>query len=382
MSNEPWMTNPSLDVDLSSYQSTYLDGTGTTSTSSSSNNNNDASPTIEQSSYITRTTDSNGPCSNDGSTNWADKTQPCPGATITYQDILGGGDDDVEFSTSGSEDISSNSLPLINPHGDDGSNNDGGGDDETTKQDQLPFSLHSTTLPEGGVDNFNDGSDIKVINGMSYPSYYSCTSSEINLGSSSKSTGKVHEEVPIAFNYEVYTTTDGGIVEEAIGTFERQLAHGVASSLGLVDCITDGGLVTSVIALRSNSDTDNDEGDESSSNTEVPFAGVFGGGGGNRRSLLMRGEEDDENDASSSMGEKKRMLASGSSSSSTGVVGISMNPVDRVDTEIGKLLLYHICIIRCVLSVCKFKYPENLITILVLYILTCIYFRDLHIHCH
>ena len=91
-------------------------------------------------------------------------------------------------------------------------------------------------------------------------------------------------------------------VTDILATFERQLANGVASSLGLVDCTDDsssGGDGSAVeIAVRSGGD-------------------AFGG---RRRSLQ----------AGYSRG-KNRMLGSAND-----VVGLSLDPTDVEDTEMGE----------------------------------------------
>ena len=104
--------------------------------------------------------------------------------------------------------------------------------------------------------------------------------------------------------------------------FERQLAKGVADSLGLVNCNADIDFesdgVAVEIALRSS-----EGGGRQLSNVL--------GSGGLRRSLLIDGVEEKR--------QTNRLLDS--SSSTSNVVGVSMNPIDMVDTEIGKCEKIH-----------------------------------------
>ena len=147
--------------------------------------------------------------------------------------------------------------------------------------------------------------------------------------------------MPIAFSYEIYTTpTSIETTEEqqrnVLDNFERQLAKGVADSLGLVDCNTDtdfngGGNDSNGVAVEVALRSSEGGGGRLLSN-------VLGSGGGLRRSLLIDGVE-----------EKQRNRLLDGSSSTSSIVGISMNPIDIVDTEIGKwcrrrLIMCFVCL--------------------------------------
>ena len=245
------------------------------------------------------------PCSNDNP-EFSKGTQPCPGAINVFEGL--------DFETSGSVDNTESTTEYT----DSGDNEDeggdtweavegesnngdgvGGGDDTTNNQD-------GTTDEGTGNANSNGNDTVVTIDGVAYPSFYSCTATEEELISSSNSNGGGNDELPISFNYEVYTSPSStNDIESILGNFERQLANGVASSLGLVDCadnIEDTDVAVEV-ALRM-------------------------GGGGRQRQLGMRRSLHNHNIIEE---ESSRLLDSASS-----IVGVSMNPVDKVDKDIGK----------------------------------------------
>ena len=248
------------------------------------------------------------PCSNDNP-EFSKGTQPCPGAINVFEGL--------DFETSGSVDNTESTTEYT----DSGDNEDEGGDtweavegesingggvgdDTTNTQDDTT----DEEINNEGTNNANsNGSDTVVtIDGVAYPSFYSCTATEEELISSSNSNGGGNDELPISFNYEVYTSPSStNDIESILGNFERQLANGVASSLGLVDCadnIEDTDVAVEV-ALRM-------------------------GGGGRQRQLGMRRSLHNHNMIEE---ESSRLLDSTSS-----IVGVSMNPVDKVDKDIGK----------------------------------------------
>eukprot|EP00571_Detonula_confervacea_P015749 CAMPEP_0172297760 /NCGR_PEP_ID=MMETSP1058-20130122/668_1 /TAXON_ID=83371 /ORGANISM="Detonula confervacea, Strain CCMP 353" /LENGTH=574 /DNA_ID=CAMNT_0013006949 /DNA_START=96 /DNA_END=1820 /DNA_ORIENTATION=- len=191
---------------------TFSSGDTTTNPAAVSNAEDNAS-------FTTSGNSDNGPCSNDNP-NYAEVTQPCPGATI-----------DEIF-------------------------------DGATEAPETP----------GGDD-------------ANYPSFYSCNvATEDELANSRKN------EIPFSFNYEIYTPTNADDVAFVLSTFERQLANGVASVLGLVDCPE----LAVEVAIRS----------VGGGRQLVPM----------RRTLQKRGGN--------------RMLENSM------VVGVSMDPVDKLDTEL------------------------------------------------
>jgi len=207
-----------------------------------------------------------------------------------------------------------------------GGSTDGGGDtnnnQDSTTEEKAPWTDTTTTNPGGDTN-------IILINNIPYSTYYSCTATEDELVSNTSNNNNGVEELPIAFSYEIYTPTTKSVDEQrnVLDNFERQLAKGVAESLGLVDCndntagsVNGGGSddngVAVEIALRSSEGG----GGRQLSNTVL-------GSGGLRRSLLIDGVELEK--------QQIRLLDNGGSSTSS-VVGISMNPIDMVDTEIGK----------------------------------------------
>ena len=243
------------------------------------------------------------PCSNDNP-EFSKATQPCPGAINVFEGL--------DFETSGSVD-NTESTTEYTDSGDDedeggntaegeSNNGGGGGDDTTNNQDDTT----DEEINNEGTNNANsNGSDTVVtIDGVAYPSFYSCTATEEELISSSNSNGGGNDELPISFNYEVYTSPSStNDIESILGNFERQLANGVASSLGLVDCADNNNNVAVEVALRM-------------------------GGGGRQRQLGMRRSLHNHNIIEE---ESSRLLDSASS-----IVGVSMNPVDKVDKDIGK----------------------------------------------
>lgn len=243
------------------------------------------------------------PCSNDNP-EFSKGTQPCPGAINVFEGL--------DFETSGSVD-NTESTTEYTDSGDDedeggntaegeSNNGSGGGDDTTNTQDGT---IDGGSNNEDTSNNSNGNDTVVTIDGVSYPSFYSCTATEEELISSSNSNGGGNDELPISFNYEVYTSPSStNDIESILGNFERQLANGVASSLGLVDCADNNNNVAVEVALRI-------------------------GGGGRQRQLGMRRSLHNHN--MKEIEESLRLLDSASS-----VVGVSMNPVDKVDKDIGK----------------------------------------------
>ena len=247
------------------------------------------------------------PCSNDNP-EFSKGTQPCPGAINVFEGL--------DFETSGSVDNTESTE--YTDSGDDedeggdtweavegeSNNGGGGGYDTTNNQDDTT----DEEINNEGTNNANsNGSDTVVtIDGVAYPSFYSCTATEEELISSSNSNAGGNDELPISFNYEVYTSPSStNDIESILGNFERQLANGVASSLGLVDC------------------ADNIE------DTDVAVEVALRMGGWERhRQLGMRRSLHNHNIIEE---ESSRLLDSASS-----IVGVSMNPVDKVDKDIGK----------------------------------------------
>ena len=247
------------------------------------------------------------PCSNDNP-EFSKGTQPCPGAINVFEGLdfeTSGSVDNTESTTeytdSGdNEDVGGDTAEAVEGESNNGG---GGGDDTTNNQDDTT----DEEINNEGTSNNSNGNDTVVIDGVAYPSFYSCTATEEELISSSNSNGSGNDELPISFNYEVYTSPSStNDIESILGNFERQLANGVASSLGLVDCadnIEDTDVAVEV-ALRM-------------------------GGGGRQRQLGMRRSLHNHNMIE--IEESPRLLDSTSS-----IVGVSMNPVDKVDKDIGK----------------------------------------------
>ena len=322
------------------------------------NNNNEGSITIQDTNGLTivpissspleeeETDDlilenkNNGPCSNDNA-EYSNNTQPCPNAIVppSYSEILDDLDgfvngtevhpEVVDDVGNGKEGVGFNSSSVdesIDDEEDGGENNgstDGGGDtNNNTSEEKAPWT--DTAINPGGDTN------IILINNIPYSTYYSCTATEDELVSSSSSPSNNNnggvEELPIEFSYEIYTTPATTETTEqqrnVLDKFERQLAKSVAESLGLVNCNTDIDLESDGVAV------------------EVALRSSEGGGrqlgsGGLRRSLLIDGVEEKQ---------QIRLLDSGGSSTSS-VVGISMNPIDMVDTEIGKCMKHIMCFV-------------------------------------
>ena len=252
---------------------------------------------VDGTPFVTRG-DAN-PCSNDGE--FSKGTQPCPGAVNVFEGL--------DFETSGSVDNTEPSEYTDSGDNEDeggGSNNGGDGGDDVTTNTQVGTTDGANNNNEGTSNTNSNGNDTVVIDGVSYPSFYSCTATEEELISGSNSNGGGNDELPISFNYEVYTSPSSTTnIETILGNFERQLANGVASSLGLVDCADNTDTEVAVeVALRM-------------------------GGGGRQRQLGMRRSLHNHNNMIEE--ESSRLLDSTSS-----IMGVSMNPVDKVDTDIGK----------------------------------------------
>lgn len=116
------------------------------------------------------------------------------------------------------------------PGADDGSTNTDAGASETAPAGGDP---DNTTNADAGV-----GDADSAVDGAAFPSFYTCstTTEEELFGGSG---GGANEVLPISFNYEMYTSASVEDVESVLRAFELQLANGVASSLGLVDCPED-----------------------------------------------------------------------------------------------------------------------------------------------
>ena len=84
-----------------------------------------------------------------------------------------------------------------------------------------------------------------------YRSFYSCTAA-----STEELEKEGNEELPIQFEYEMYTAPDAD-VDSVLSSFERQLNDGVASSMGLNDCATfsdnGGGMIVVNVARNGGS---------------------------------------------------------------------------------------------------------------------------------
>jgi len=282
--------------------------------SSSPNNNNEE----EETDDLILENKSNGPCSNDNA-EYSNNTQPCPNAIVPYNDIF----DNLDGFVNGTE-----VNPEVNDEEGDNNNNGGSTDDggdtnnnnqDSTTEEKAPWTDTTTTNPGGDTN-------IILINNTPYSTYYSCTATEDELVSNTSNNNNGVEELPIAFSYEIYTPTINNVEQKrnVLDNFERQLAKGVADSLGLVNCNADVDLesdgVAVEIALRS------------SEGGGRQLGNVLGSGG-LRRSLLIDGVE---------LEKQQNRLLDGSSSSTSSIVGISMNPIDMVDTDIGKCeMMYH-----------------------------------------
>ena len=297
---------------------------------------------------------SNGPCSNDNA-EYSNNTQPCPNAIVppSYSEIFddlvgfvngtevhpeivdddnggGGGGGGVNGEEGGDKGIgfdSSSIDELIDDEevgGDEnngGSTNDGGDTNNNTSD-------NTTEEKAPWTDNTNPGGDTNIIliNNIPYSTYYSCTATEDELVSNTSSNNNNNngvEELPIEFSYEIYTPTETAEEQRnVLDNFERQLAKGVADSLGLVNCNTDIDFESDGVAVEVALRSSEGGGGRQLSN-------ALGSCGGLRRSLLIDGIEK----------QQIRLLDSTSS-----VVGVSMNPIDMVDTEIGECMK-HMCFI-------------------------------------
>lgn len=190
--------------------------------------------------------------------------------------------------------------------------------DESTITVESPFNIGSTITSSSTTVSSNESLDTitnESNDETSYPSFYSCTfTSEEDLFQTATTTTtntNVVEVLSITFNYEIYTATTVEDITTVLSLFERQLANGVASSLGLIDC---------------------QEGEETTSNSELAIeisrsSAVGGTRGRKRRTLQKEGLnrlllwDDDDHSSSNSL-----------------IVGVSMNPVDELDTSLGELI--------------------------------------------
>ena len=354
--SEPWTNNTTTDEEVPPSEDIPTLIQNEVLTLDSSNNDSGGGINIQDTDGLTivpqeeETDDlilenkSNGPCSNDNA-EYSNNTQPCPNAIVPYNEIFdnlvgfvngtevspevidNNGDGDGKEEGIGGEGgvegggfDSSSVDELIDDgeeDGDDNGSTDGGDTNnasDNTTEEKAPW-----------TDNTNPGGDTNIIliNNTPYSTYYSCTATEDELVSNTSTSNNNNgvEELPVEFSYEIYTASNVN-QRNVLDNFERQLAKGVADSLGLVNCNTDnaGSLigddngVAVEVALRS-----------SEGGGGRQLGKLLGSGGGLRRSLLIDGVEEEQ---------QNRLLDSGSSTSS--VVGISMNPIDIVDTEIGK----------------------------------------------
>jgi len=379
--NEEVVTPPSEDVPA------LIQNEVLTLNNNNNNNNNEGSITIQDtnglsivpisSSPLEEETDdlilenkSNGPCSNDNA-EYSNNTQPCPNAIVppSYNEIFDnldgfvngtevnpevidddnndgggkegiggeGGDEGIGFDSSSVDEL------IDDGEGVQGGSTDGGGDtnnnnQDSTTEEKAPWTDTTTTNPGGDTN-------IILINNIPYSTYYSCTATQDELVSNTSNNNNGVEELPIAFSYEIYTTPTATTTEQqrnVLDNFERQLAKGVADSLGLVNCNDTAGF-----------DFDGEGSDDNGVAVEVALRSSEGGGGrqlsntvlgsgGLRRSLLIDGVELEK--------QQIRLLDNGGSSTSS-VVGISMNPIDIVDTDIGKCEMIHVlCLLRRIIS--------------------------------
>lgn len=282
--------------------------------------------------FEARSEATNGPCSNDNPT-FYEGTQPCPGAIDLVIDIttaapvvsnnFGGDDGESEDTTTNlpwTNTVSTTSTTTTGGGigGNSGSSvatntpgGDGDGVDIVTNnsndEDILDVIGDDRDTSDGGNSNIDNGEPTPNDTVDPPPSFYSCSASTkedlVNSNGNANNSNNNNEALPLIFNYEIYTSTNTNDdnITSILNTFERQLANGVASSLGLVDCNPEEDIAVEV-AVRTG---------------ELPW-------GGRRRTLL-------HNKATTSGGEEERML-----NAYDLVMGVSSDPVDELDTKICK----------------------------------------------
>jgi len=179
---------------------------------------------------------------------------------------------------------------------------DGDGTTTTTAPSKKPSPSPSKEPSVEEVDG-----TFSTSNAVEYESFYSCTvSSQEELVQTTGAGG--NEELPLRFDYEIYTAAGIDDVTSVLGTFESLLTNGVASSLGLTDCPELG--VSVELAVR------NGGGDR------FPW-------GGGRKLMPLEGKRRTlQKDRST--GEKERLL------DSSNVVGLSVDPLDEFYTDLGR----------------------------------------------
>mmetsp|Transcript_5789 Transcript_5789/g.12662 ORF Transcript_5789/g.12662 Transcript_5789/m.12662 type:complete len:690 (+) Transcript_5789:166-2235(+) len=282
-------------------------------------------------------------CSNDNP-DWAGGPVPCPNATYTgSDDIFEGVTSSPTFAPpppaiDGNNNIAPNEFvsstrspskaPSSTLSNDLASIIDGVGDTASpTKSPSVsPTTSTPTKRPSVSPSKQSAGTFITSEFGDSdetattYPTFYSCsvTSQEelVQDGGSSAGSGSdaggSNEEIPVRFDYEIYTATSVDDVTAVMSTFERQLTNGVASSLGLTDCPASKIATTTVeFAVR----TTGGHGHQAS----YPW--------GDRKLLPYRGTRRTL---------QKERLPGGTSRllDSNNIVGMSMDPLDELDTKL------------------------------------------------
>eukprot|EP00579_Thalassiosira_antarctica_P008638 CAMPEP_0201884712 /NCGR_PEP_ID=MMETSP0902-20130614/17511_1 /ASSEMBLY_ACC=CAM_ASM_000551 /TAXON_ID=420261 /ORGANISM="Thalassiosira antarctica, Strain CCMP982" /LENGTH=680 /DNA_ID=CAMNT_0048413719 /DNA_START=114 /DNA_END=2156 /DNA_ORIENTATION=- len=292
-----------------------------------------------------------GPCSNDNP-DWEEGTVHCPNAT--FHGVFDGV---TETPTASPDDIVSNEFDVTTEATEAPNDNTGNNEDivdgvgmtsspskkpsaspskkpesndiidivdgvtVTTSSPSKKPSTASSKQPSGSttITPANDTFDTSNVDETTYPSFYSCTAtSEEDLvqgNGDGNSNGGNYEELPFRFNYEIYTSTSVDDITTVLSTFERQLANGVASSLGLVDC------------------PDSSSGSGEIDDTAVEFAKRSGGAAhypweGGRQLMPFGGMRRTLQKERSGGNKKNRLLES------TTIVGVSMDPTDELDTDL------------------------------------------------
>ena len=270
-----------------------------------------------------RASAASGPCSNDNPA-WDEGTIPCPnvavfdgvaetpdgenagatGASDGYTDSGDVIDDDVADSMSASSPSDKSSTP---PHSGTSPSElpltEAVAATATPPLSQVP-STQSNGQPGLTVDVAGNNDFVtSAVGSASYPSFYSCSvmSEEELFKGSGGGTGSNNKELLLPFDYEMYTSTGVSDIASVLSAFERQLANGVAASLGLVDCPTALGSGEDRVSVV-----------EFARGQRPPF-------GGRGRTLQTKHD--------------------GAGEPTNQFVGLSMEPLDGLDTELCESLV-------------------------------------------